>query len=176
MKRKVLQVVCLVLVLAAGWITYVYFVPDPILPSPLGSALMSRDERDQARNSLREFFALLHDGRYAGAIRFYGGEYQTLRDDNPDVFANDYASLFERACRQNGFMCLEIRSILQEVPMSTNEIRYTVEFTTTDGKLFVRGPCCGATEAEMPSVSRFHYSVKRVGNRFLVQDLPVYVP
>ncbi|MEX2029351.1 MAG: hypothetical protein WD906_00040 [Anaerolineales bacterium] len=51
-----------------------------------------------------------------------------------------------------------------------------VEFVTDDGELFVLGPCCGATEAEMPPVWRFPYTVRVVGGEYLVMEMPVYVP
>ncbi len=140
------------------------------------AAPKSREEIDQARITLQTFFTLLHNGRYVEATRLFGGDYQTLRDANPDVSAYDYALLLERACRQNGFQCLELKSIVEQTLQSATETRFTVEFTTTDGRLFVRGPCCGATETEMPSVSRFEYTVKKIGDSFLVQELPVYVP
>lgn len=45
-----------------------------------------------------------------------------------------------------------------------------------DGTLFVQGPCCGATETEEPPQSQFTFTVKKADNRFLVEELPVYVP
>jgi hypothetical protein len=56
------------------------------------------------------------------------------------------------------------------------ELRFVVEFENEDGTLFVRGPCCGETEAEMPSQSRFPYAVQRIDGEFQVMNLPVYVP
>jgi hypothetical protein len=53
---------------------------------------------------------------------------------------------------------------------------FTVQFEKPDGTLFVRGPCCGATEQEMPSQSDFVFTVVRQGEGFAVQELPVYVP
>ena len=76
----------------------------------------------------------------------------------------------------NGLKCLSIRTIVCEEEVSPTEFRFTVEFTNYDGSLFVLGPCCGATETEMPPQTQFVYTVKRVEDRFLVQDLPVYVP
>ncbi len=132
--------------------------------------------KERARESLQEFFALLHDEHYADAVQFYGGDYRVLQDDNPDLAPDDYALLLERACKVNGFQCLLVRTVAEETPMSTREFHFTVEFMTEDGKLFMRGPCCGANETEEPPVSRFKYTVREVGDRFLVQELPPYVP
>jgi hypothetical protein len=48
---------------------------------------------------------------------------------------------------------------------------------SSDGSLFVLGPCCGANETEMPPVSQFEYKVTRdASGQFVVMDLPPYVP
>jgi hypothetical protein len=52
-----------------------------------------------------------------------------------------------------------------------------VEFSLPDGTLFVLGPCCGATETEMPPVSSFAFRVQRQPDgAYAVLDLPPYVP
>lgn len=139
-------------------------------------AQMSVEERTRARESMQMFFALLHDERYVQAVRLYSGDYRVLQDNNPDIAPDRYDSLLERACKQNGYQCLRVRAIVEEIPMSATEINFIVEFMTEDGKLFVRGPCCGATETEAPPVSRFKFTVQKVGDEFLVQELPPYVP
>jgi hypothetical protein len=54
---------------------------------------------------------------------------------------------------------------------------FQVEFNNPDGSLFVLGPCCGASETEMPPVSQFEYGVARnADGKFLVMELPPYVP
>ena len=64
---------------------------------------------------------------------------------------------------------------MHEEQVSPTEFKFTVEFINDDGTLFVQGPCCG-TEAEEPPQSQFTFTVKKADNRFLVEDLPVYVP
>jgi hypothetical protein len=128
-----------------------------------------------ARETLILFFSLLHDQRYSDAVNYYdGGTYDTLRDWNPGV--DDFATMFKSACTFSGLQCLKIRAILREEQATPTEFRFTVQFTTDDGTLFKRGPCCGATETEMPTQTEFPYTVKKVDNRFLVQEMPVYVP
>jgi heat shock protein HslJ len=130
----------------------------------------------QAREALQTFFSLLHDQRYSEAVQYYGGDYETLREWNPTVLGDDHAKLFQNGCSQNGLQCLVIKTVLQEEEISTGQYLFTVEFAQDDGSLFTRGPCCGVTETEMPPVSQFAYTVRKVNGQFLVQELPVYVP
>jgi len=140
------------------------------------TATSSQSDLAQAREALLAYFSLLHAGRYAEAVNYYGGSYDLLREWNPALDPNDYAALFEHGCRINGLMCLEVRTIVQEETVSSNEFKFVVEFTNDDGSPFVRGPCCGASETDMPPQSQFSYTVKKVDGRFLVQGLPVAVP
>jgi hypothetical protein len=142
-------------------------------PTPTPS---TSNELESAREALTSYFSLLHAGRYSEAIKHYGGDYEVLRGWNADVAGDDYATLFERGCTANGLMCLQIGSVVTEEKVSPTESRFMVEFVNDDGTLFMLGPCCGATEEEMPPQSEFTYTVKKVDDKFLVQELPVYVP
>jgi hypothetical protein len=133
------------------------------------------DELDSAREALTSYFSLLQGGHYTEAIHYYGGDYEILRGWNPDVAGDDYATLFERGCTANGLMCLQMGKVVDEEQVSPSEFRFVVEFVNEDGTPFVLGPCCGATEEEMPPRTEFTFRVTKVDNRFLVQDLPVYV-
>jgi hypothetical protein len=128
-----------------------------------------------ARQALIAFFSLLHAQRYGEALHHYGGSYDILRDWNPDVSEDDYATLFQRGCTSNGLRCLKIRTIVREEQVSPTEFSFVVEFINDDGTLFARGSCWGNEEREPPQ-TQFCFTVKKVGDRFLVQDLPVYVP
>jgi len=141
----------------------------PAAPSVSGDALL-------ARQALTSFFTLLHERSYAQAVQYYGGSYDALRVWNPAVAPDDYAALFQNGCEVNGLKCLAIRTIVAEEQVSATEFSFVLEFADEDGGLFVRGPCCGATPEEMPPTSRFTYPVRKVGDRFLVQGGPVYVP
>ena len=120
---------------------------------------------EQAREALLTYFSLLHDQRYDEAVYFYGGSYDLLRDWNPTVEPNDYATLLKNGCTINGLMCLEAQTIVQEETVSSSEFQFVVEFMNEDGSLFMLG-----------QQSQFTYTVMKVYGRFLVQDLPVYVP
>ena len=117
-----------------------------------------------ARTTLVTYFSALHEGRYREAVQFYGGSYETLRDWNPDVAADHDAVLLERGCQSNGLRCLTVRRIVQEEALSGREFRFVVEFSNRDGSLFRH-----ATRTQ------FTYTVTKIGDRFLVEGLPVYV-
>jgi len=74
-------------------------------------------------------------------------------------------------------MRLRVRNVIEEKQISPFEYQFLVEFVTSDGSLFVRGPCCGASATDMPPQSQFVYTVVRdCEGTFRVRDLPVYVP
>jgi len=50
-----------------------------------------------------------------------------------------------------------------------HEFKFVVKFSNRDDSLFVSGP-------EASPQSQFIYTVMKVDIRFLIQDLPVYVP
>jgi hypothetical protein len=142
----------------------------PEVPTPAGQEL--------AHQALTEFFGHLSAGRYEEASQRYGGSYQVLIDQNPTLDPQDHAALLRNACTANGFQCLRVRRarLEEQVPPGAG-YRFTVEFSTPEGELFVRGPCCGASETQMPSQSEFPFAVVlNEDGEYRVQDLPVYVP
>jgi hypothetical protein len=119
---------------------------------------------------------LLNTGNYAEAAPLYGGEYEALRVFNPEIGPDDSVALWTWVCENQLLRCLEVRSAtLQEVV--GDSYLFQVEFNNPDGSLFVLGPCCGATETEMPPVSQFEFTVTRnADGRFVVLNTPPYVP
>ena len=134
--------------------------------------------QELALQALTAYFEHLNAGRYEEAAELYGGSYDILVGYNPDLDPKDYAGLFRNGCTMSGLQCLKLREArLQEQVPATGEYRFVVQFSTAEGQLFVRGPCCGATEEEMPSESEFLFTVVKGGDgKYRVQDLPVYVP
>ncbi len=129
----------------------------------------------RSRDTLFSFFDHLKHGRYLEASRLYGGSYEFLLAQNPDLAPEKRAALLERGCRVNGLQCLRLMGAdLQGCDADT--CTYQVEFETAEGDLFTLAACCGATETTPPQ-SQFTYSVRQdqQGN-YLVQELPVYVP
>jgi hypothetical protein len=141
----------------------------PVDPPPTGDLPL-----DEARAILVGFFRLLNEGNYAEAAPSYGGAVDILIQNNPDVDPKDLPALLERACLQNGHVCLPVREVLHSQAVRTGEYRFVVTFTHPDGSLFQRGPCCGDDSA-LPQ-AEFEYIVKLVDGKYLVMDLPPYVP
>jgi hypothetical protein len=80
------------------------------------------------------------------------------------------------ACDHQLLQCLEVL-LVTFMELRGDTYLFQVEFNNPDGSLFVRGPCCGANETEMPSVSQFKFRVNRnADGRFIVMDMPPYVP
>ena len=135
---------------------------------PGDSLVMSEStstDMERGREALETFFSLLHDQRYDKAVNYYGGSYDVLRDWNPTVAQDDFATLWRNGCTINGLQCLKIETVVLHEEVSPTEFGFIVEFMNDDGTLFTRGP----------SETQFEYTVKKVDNKFLVQDLPIYV-
>ncbi len=98
-------------------------------------------------------------------------------DMNPDIDPDDPPAL-RQACAVNGFQCLKIEKIVEEVQVLPNEYRFEVQFGAPEGGTFLLTSCCRFTEAAQPPRSEFEYTVTRLANSdnaFRVQGLPVYV-
>jgi len=140
----------------------------------VASSELSDSER--ACGALRIFFSLLHDGRYDEAARYCGtGCYVTLQEWNPAVAASDYSALLMYGCKSNGLMCLKIKRILRAEELSPTMFKLTAEFMNDKGEVFaIRGnPESGLPEHV--TISEFTYTLKKIGDRFLVEGLPPYL-
>jgi len=83
----------------------------------------------------------------------------------------------QNACEINGFQCLQVKEILAIEKTTPDSVLISATFMTEDGDMFVRGPCCGASEEDMPSQSVFDFLVKITEHgEYKVMDLPVYIP
>lgn len=142
-------------------------------------ASLTPDEQtlQAAQAALIEYLAALSVGEYAQAAQLFGGDYTVLQDNNPSIDAEDHPALFEAGCTLNGFICnLQVRNVVHEAQLASDLFRFTVELNYPNGELFLLGPCCGADPTEEPPWSQFEFLVKRVGERYLVQDLPIFTP
>ena len=129
-----------------------------------------------AHQALTDFFSSLAKGDYEAAAALYGGSYETLVTDNPELDLDNLVGLWKNACTVNGFQCVNIRAITFNELTQKGEYIFTVEFENSDGSLFKLGACCGETSSTPPQF-QFEYRVVESGDgAFLVLDLPVYVP
>jgi hypothetical protein len=147
---------------------------NPVSTQPAPTSLPST--ASEAHDVLVNFLTLLNTKEYARAAPLYGGEYEALQVFNPEIDPNDPVALWTWVCDNQLLQCLEVRSATFEQLVGDAYI-FQVEFNNPDGSLFVLGPCCGATETEMPPVSQFEFTVTRnADGKFLVMNTPPYVP
>ena len=131
----------------------------------------------QAVSTVVEFYRLLNQGDYAGAVALYGGTYEVLQGYNPDFDPEDKTGLLEAGCRFNGLMCLTVLSMELDQSNNQGSYDYQVVFANPDGSPFIQGPCCGETKETMPPISVFLIQVNcEPSGECKVFDLPPYVP
>ena len=175
MRRLILSILILFLVSACSALPVsesATAIPDPNTqePTSLPSTMA------EAHGVLVDFLTLLHEKKYAEAVPLYGGEYEPLQVFNPEIDPDDHLALWTWACDNQLLQCLEVRSATFKELRGDSYV-FQVEFNNPDGSLFVRGPCCGADETEMPPVSRFEFMVSRnADGRYVVMNTPPYVP
>ena len=130
----------------------------------------------QARETLHRFLSLLAEGDFAAAAPLYGGSAVGMWESLGKWLAlDDRVGLLTRICDGGFLQCLPVRAITDGAPTATT-FEFVVEFSNPDGSLFVRGPCCGSNETDMPPVSGFPMSVIWAEGRYWVLGLPPYVP
>ncbi|MDO9086058.1 MAG: hypothetical protein Q7U53_07625 [Anaerolineaceae bacterium] len=167
MKTKIIIFLTLILLSACNPI------PEPIVPLPNQTPPINA----QAKLELINFFVYLNHGKYEDAAFLYGGPYEVLEGYNPDIDPMNKAALLQSGCEINGLMCLQLYSASLIQQSSENEFVFQVSYRNTDGTEFTLGPCCGATEEEMPPIRLFEIRVSCSDNNSCqVLDLPPYVP
>jgi hypothetical protein len=130
-------------------------------------------EKAGAEQALRDFLTALHAGDFILGAKLYGGDTELLQTWNPDI-TDDLPALLERACTQNGLVCMTPRTVTYRGLDGDGAYQFLVEFNGPDGALFRQGPCCGETEG--PSFTSFLFRVVKTGSGYAVLDLPPYVP
>lgn len=163
MKRSLVFLFCMLLLVSCR-----PSVPLPPTDIPLESI---------ARNTMMHFFANLNNAEYEDAALSYGGSYEILQGYNPDIDPDDKIALLKASCEFNGLLCMQIMTAAQVNVEDGLTFHYKVSYRGPDNKEFILGPCCGATETEMPPVRYFDVTVRcDQQDACLVMDLPPYVP
>ncbi len=130
----------------------------------------------EAQEALIKFFDLLNSKQYADADVLYGGDYEQLKIFSSDTNPADHTKLWADACQLAGLQCLKVRSAIFK-NLQGDTYTFQVEFSNPDGSLFVLGPCCGSSATDMSPVSQYEYYLTRNTNgKFVVMELPPYVP
>jgi len=128
---------------------------------------------ESAKGAIYDFLGALNSGDYIRAAKLYGGDTSFLADWNPDI-TNDLPAWLERACTQNGLMCLLPRSLTYRGPDSDGALQFLVEYNNPDGTLFQRGPCCG--DESGTTETSFLVRARQQDDLWLVLDTPPNVP
>lgn len=108
------------------------------------------NETEQARQALVAYFDSLNQADYEKTIDLYGGSYEMMIDHNPGLDPEDRPALWKNACAINGAECDLLVRTMEFKESTGDEYIFLVEFNNPDGTRFTLGPCCGATETEMP--------------------------
>jgi hypothetical protein len=167
MKTKIVIFLTLILLSACNPIS------EPNVPLPNQTPPINA----QAKLDLINFFVFLNHGKYEDAAFLYGGPYEVLEGYNPEIDPINKAVLLQSGCEINGLVCLQLFSASLMQQPSENEFVFQVSYRNSDGTEFSMGPCCGATEEEMPPVSQFEIRVIcKSKNVCKILDLPPYVP
>lgn len=142
------------------------------------------DDITAAKDALEGFFLALHEGDHASAVTFLGipehdmdgnaPSWDWLRIFSPEERREDKAMVLAEYCDAVR-TCLPV-VIEDSVRNEDDSFSFTVHFLKDDGTIFVLGPCCGATEEEMPPQRTFAFTVKKIEGIYKVMDVPVYVP
>lgn len=101
--------------------------------------------------------------------------YETLHGWNPDILITDTVGLITARCTRQ-LKCLAVKHVSEPHVVSSSEISFTVIYKNDDGTTFKRGPCCGSTEKDQPTVQDFEYHVTQTPSGWKVDGLGVYVP
>jgi hypothetical protein len=133
------------------------------------------DEINKAEEALIQYFSLLSEKKYLQAVDYHGSGFEYLQNFCPGYNEEQKSELLECACN-NTLKCLKIFKIIEGKKIGSSKYSFLVHFRNEDGSLFERGPCCGATEEEMPIQSEFEYTVEKAGDSFLVITQPIYIP
>jgi hypothetical protein len=146
--------------------------------SPVQAGVSTPSDVDLARSALITFFDSLYTRNYQTATKYYGGSYYALQSLFPTVDPQDHATLFETACEgpDYAFYCWKLKDIVGQEQTSPGRYLFTVRFEDESGTLLTGGdnktpvPCLPFEECPR---SQYAYTVLKVEDGFLVQELPV---
>lgn len=134
------------------------------------------DEAMEAEKTLTIFFDAVSQKKFNQALGLFTEDKETresINIYNPDG-ETEHTDIIENYCEAT-LTCLPA-VIIGTKKISDEEYVFSTQFKKDDGTIFVFGPCCGATEEEMPPRDIFDYTVKKIDGKFKVTTPPIYVP
>ncbi|MFH0891621.1 MAG: hypothetical protein V1867_02470 [Candidatus Falkowbacteria bacterium] len=142
------------------------------------SQSLNDDPLARSRAVLISFFNDLSGGRFEEAVvkfapEAFDAEAWEWIEGFGENSQESRAQALANYCAAVG-TCLPVNVIASEE--REEGYAFKVNFLNPDGSVFVLGPCCGATEAEMPPVREFEYQVRKLGGEYKVVTPPQYVP
>lgn len=164
-------------------ILFVLFFGDQLLERlQFSNQVANQDSRVQAEEVLTTFFRFLNEGNYNEAVKYFevGGPdldngWEDFSIFSPPEDRGDKAKMLANYCR--AVTTCDLRLVIKDLEeIVSGEFEFTVNFLDSEGEVFVLGPCCGATEEEMPPTKTFKFLVKEVDGEFKVKTPPVYIP
>ena len=119
----------------------------------------------RARRALYDYLQASNRGDYKAAAYYYGGSYDFLIPNNPDINPSNKEGLFKRYCQFNGKnRCAlghwTMSGIKEKSPISQSEMRFVVTFE----------------ELMDTAVRKIDFRLKRIGGEFKVLALPPRLP
>ncbi|RJR31636.1 hypothetical protein C4569_01600 [Candidatus Parcubacteria bacterium] len=138
----------------------------------------AQDEITQAQEALITFFKYLSRQDFESALTLFEPDeensWEWIANFTIEEDRNNKAEVLKNYCEAVG-TCLEVKII--EAKKEVDDVyNLVVQFQKPDGGVFVLGPCCGATEEEMPPQNKFNFTVKKINSVFKVTTAPVYRP
>lgn len=144
----------------------------------------NQDESTKAEDALVSFFTYLSNQDFEKALLLLEldeleldgstNSWKSLENFSLPEDRSDKAKVLKRYCEAIG-TCLKAK-VIETKKETDDAYNLVVQFQNTDGSTFVLGPCCGATEEEMPPQDRFDFKVRKINNVFKVATPPIYVP
>ncbi|MDA8242431.1 MAG: hypothetical protein M0Z67_18930 [Nitrospiraceae bacterium] len=142
------------------------------------------NELQTAKETLIEFFNYLHGGQYDKAVLLFEpwekgvgrqrSNWEGISSILPPAERSDKGKALGAYYRSVG---VPIRAkVLDIKKVADNEYKLKIQFLKDDGSIYVYGPCCGATEKEMPSETEFDYFVQGIKGIYKVRTPPLFRP
>lgn len=150
---------------------------QPIDTQPLPIEKESNQQPTTAKDALITFFDSLNKNEFEKASKLFSSDeadWEGLAVYSPIEDTNNKAKVLENYCKAT-LTCLKAK-VLEVKEGGSGEYTLIVQFLNNDGTTYIFGPCCGATEKEMPSKDTFDYRVKKNNNMFKVITPPLYRP